>query len=243
MSAVVRWAWLPELVALIALLAELRSAVARTGTSSQNQESPALSGSSTGRQRGRCFRVASQLAYRASDRQFRQNYLPFKLPQSSEEIADPHNLVSMSGSNGGLIGLAGLAGICFAVLARSGAAKGIPPVEPRDGCLESLVFLGGGLAHLCVMGPDFGNDELLALLSLLLVGWLLVVVLCQSLFDCEPDSIVLASAGVVLIVHLLGAAASDAGDRANIAVRGGTWFGSQGSSWPVNHEPVRPTAP
>jgi len=137
---------------------------------------------------------------------FRQNYLPFKLPQSSEEIADPHNLVLDVWSNGGLIGLAGLAGICFAVLRPLWCRrKESTSRNPETVVWNRWVFLGGGLAHLCVMGPDFGNDELLALLSLLLVGWLLVVLLCQPLFGPEPDSIVLASAGVVLIVHLLGA--------------------------------------
>jgi len=39
---------------------------------------------------------------------FRQHYLPFKLPASSEEIADPHNLLLDVWANGGLVGLAGL---------------------------------------------------------------------------------------------------------------------------------------
>ena len=47
---------------------------------------------------------------------FRQNYLPFKLPQSSEEIADPHNLVLDAWANGGLLALVGLAGVCAAGL-------------------------------------------------------------------------------------------------------------------------------
>ncbi len=40
--------------------------------------------------------------------QFRQNYLAHKLPRSSEEIADPHNLVLDVWANGGLLALAGL---------------------------------------------------------------------------------------------------------------------------------------
>jgi tetratricopeptide (TPR) repeat protein len=39
---------------------------------------------------------------------FRQHYLQFKLPGSSEEIADPHNLFFDAWANGGLPGLAGL---------------------------------------------------------------------------------------------------------------------------------------
>lgn len=47
---------------------------------------------------------------------FRQNYLPFKLPQSSEEIADPHNMLLDAWSNGGITAVFGLAGICAAGL-------------------------------------------------------------------------------------------------------------------------------
>lgn len=43
---------------------------------------------------------------------FRQNYLQFKLPESSEEILDPHNLLLDVWANGGILGLAGLLGIC-----------------------------------------------------------------------------------------------------------------------------------
>jgi hypothetical protein len=39
---------------------------------------------------------------------FRQNYLRFKRPESSEEIADPHQMILDVWANGGLIGLAGL---------------------------------------------------------------------------------------------------------------------------------------
>ena len=42
---------------------------------------------------------------------FRAEYLAFKLPQSSEEIADPHNAWLDVWSNGGLMGLVGLLGI------------------------------------------------------------------------------------------------------------------------------------
>src|SRR4029079_4411509 len=45
---------------------------------------------------------------------FRQHYLQFKLPQSSEEIAAPHNLMLDVRANGGLLALAGLAGLCWA---------------------------------------------------------------------------------------------------------------------------------
>lgn len=43
--------------------------------------------------------------------QFRQHYLKYKLPESSEEIVDPHNMILDAWSNGGLAGLIGLIGI------------------------------------------------------------------------------------------------------------------------------------
>ncbi len=47
--------------------------------------------------------------------QFRQHYLAHKLPRSSEEIADPHNLVLDVWANGGLIALAGLGSLVICV--------------------------------------------------------------------------------------------------------------------------------
>ena len=41
---------------------------------------------------------------------FRQHYLRYKLPQSSEEIADPHNLILDLWTSGGLLALIGFAG-------------------------------------------------------------------------------------------------------------------------------------
>lgn len=46
---------------------------------------------------------------------FRQHYLRYKLPQSSEEILDPHNLVLDAWVNGGLLALLGVLGLCAAV--------------------------------------------------------------------------------------------------------------------------------
>jgi O-antigen ligase len=51
--------------------------------------------------------------------QFRQHYLAHKLPRSSEEIADPHNLILDVWANGGLLALVGLALVSFEI-ARSG---------------------------------------------------------------------------------------------------------------------------
>ena len=145
---------------------------------------------------------------------FRQNYLPFKLPQSSEEIADPHNLVLDVWSNGGLLALAGVIGIGFAGLRpfwiaikagdspsrRKGdpqqTAFGVPPTW-GDGILA-----GGLLGHLLVWSLGLGAEETL---GLLLAGWLLVVVACRPLFCHASTPVVCAAAFAALFVHLLGA--------------------------------------
>lgn len=46
---------------------------------------------------------------------FRQHYLRHKLPESSEEIADPHNMLLDVWSSGGLVALAGLILICVII--------------------------------------------------------------------------------------------------------------------------------
>src|SRR6185369_621707 len=63
---------------------------------------------------------------------FRQNYLQFKLARSSEEIADPHNLVLDVWANGGLLALAGLAGICVAGLRPLWSGKTTGALSARE---------------------------------------------------------------------------------------------------------------
>lgn len=65
--------------------------------------------------------------------QFRQNYLAHKLPRSSEEIADPHNLILDVWANGGLLALAGLGWLVFCIIRGLWLAKG----ASRTGVAES----------------------------------------------------------------------------------------------------------
>jgi hypothetical protein len=65
---------------------------------------------------------------------FRDHYLKHKLPESSEEIADPHNFVFDIWANAGTLGLLGLIG-CLGVLLRVGLrSPGSPriPAERED---------------------------------------------------------------------------------------------------------------
>jgi hypothetical protein len=132
---------------------------------------------------------------------FRDSYLPFKLAQSSEEIADPHNMLLDAWVNGGVLGLVGLAGLCLAGLRALRQAPGLPAEEPdlpswRDGILGGAV-----LGHLAVLVPG-GSDERIVLL---LLGWLCVVTLCRPLFSGDLPPLIFGATAATLAVHLLGA--------------------------------------
>ncbi len=132
---------------------------------------------------------------------FRDNYLPFKLAQSSEEIADPHNLLLDVWSNGGLIAVVGLAGLCLA---------GLRPLRPAAQAADDAqanpswrdgILCGAVLGHLAVLVPG-GSDETIVLL---LLGWLCVVTMCWPLFCGDLPRLMYGAAFVTLAVHLLGA--------------------------------------
>ena len=55
--------------------------------------------------------------------QFREHYLRVKLPEASEEIADPHNMLLDAWVNGGIVALAGLLGLMGLVLLRAAVRR------------------------------------------------------------------------------------------------------------------------
>jgi hypothetical protein len=134
---------------------------------------------------------------------FRQHYLPFKLAQSSEEVADPHNMVLDVWANGGIVALAGLAGICAAGLwplwhaGRAAASDDAGGPGWRDPFL-----VGGVVGFLAVFAAGGALDERVVMLW---CGWLAVVAACRSLFRREFSAVVYAAAFAALAVHLLGA--------------------------------------
>ncbi|HLJ11581.1 MAG TPA: O-antigen ligase family protein, partial [Planctomycetaceae bacterium] len=134
---------------------------------------------------------------------FRQNYLPFKLAESSEEIADPHNLMLDAWANGGLVGLLGLVSVCAAglrpLLTRS---DGNLLEAPVDRSVRLTMLAGGGLAHPAVFFAGAANGETTLLLS---TGWLSAAATCKRLFEREFPPVVFAAAFAALAVHLLGA--------------------------------------
>jgi hypothetical protein len=138
---------------------------------------------------------------------FRDNYLQFKLPESSEEIADPHNLVLDVWANGGLAALSGLVGLCLAGLRPLWSASHTESDSQKialdfDPTWADGILAGGILGHLMILFLGLGSEETL---SALLAGWILVVFVCRPLFRNEPSTVAYGSAFAALVVHLLGA--------------------------------------
>ena len=83
---------------------------------------------------------------------FRDYYLKYKLPESSEEIADPHNFVFDVWANTGLLGLTGLLA-CVTLLGLTGRGRQrddvVEAVEPESRensncCWTSAAVWGAG---------------------------------------------------------------------------------------------------
>ncbi|MCE9526338.1 MAG: O-antigen ligase family protein [Planctomycetales bacterium] len=165
---------------------------------------------------------------------FRQHYLAHKLPESSEEVLDPHNMVLDVWVNGGLLGLAALGGLCLAGVAlvfrqssdspelgsslqhggvperKEGASSTPSSTKPSANDSGSQVvingfILGGGLGFLAAYLT--GNSfETDNPLPFLLAGWVAAVALCGKFFrEIEISPPLLGAAVVALLVHLLGA--------------------------------------
>jgi len=136
---------------------------------------------------------------------FRQRYLKHKLPESSEEVLDPHNQFLDAWTNGGLAALAGLCLVWIGFARRCGRladddAQQIPaPDTVRTDVVAALavagglMFLAGQLLPLATLDAQF--------LLLLGVGAATVVLLP----DLQINRRIAASAGFALGVHLLAA--------------------------------------
>ncbi len=148
---------------------------------------------------------------------FRQNYLPHKLPESSEEIADPHNLVLDVWANGGLMALLGLLGLGLATIqaVAQGSVQRAGADPRKDGRADQPVRAEGPRwrlpFHPVVWGLVFGifgaltldgNEDLSAVLAGALVALLLVMPLLERVGWPVVASFAAAAA---LAVHLCGA--------------------------------------
>lgn len=129
---------------------------------------------------------------------FRQHYVQYKLPQASEEVLDPHNLILDVWATGGCLAVLGLmAGLGLFVLQMMRGKR----AEPEEGTSGTAIFVGalaGWLIGFVVGVPV----ERLVGLSL---GWALGLVLVGPLFHRGAlNPTWLLAGAVALVVHLCG---------------------------------------
>ncbi|REJ85606.1 MAG: O-antigen ligase domain-containing protein [Planctomycetota bacterium] len=145
---------------------------------------------------------------------FRQHYLKHKLPESSEEILDPHNLLLDAWANGGLIALAGLvAVVALFIIGASRSVAASPAAataERRDRhgdasdpggrwMLLRVGVCGLGLTCLYLWGMTAESIEQTVYL---LIAWVLLACLLPR-FGVSHAA--WKAGGVALLVHLLAA--------------------------------------
>ena len=145
---------------------------------------------------------------------FRQAYLRHKLPGSSEEVLDPHNLLLDVWANGGLIAFAGLLTTLFFLRKAMAGVKErqnrneSPQDVPTTLSVETFLWrallgtlaLGGAALVGLFTGVGGGNHT-----WWLLAGWCGVSVIWPPICWTSNGGPALAAAITALIVHLLGA--------------------------------------
>jgi hypothetical protein len=150
---------------------------------------------------------------------FRQHYLGFKVPESSEEIADPHNFILDLWSSGGLLALAGFAGcVSFAVApflrrrdVEQSPKNSSSDTDDRRAWATTVAGVAGGFL-LAVIAPllTFSGDFDLWTI-LLLAAWFVAFALLSrqlgsvAISAAALGGAALGGAALGLGVHLLGA--------------------------------------
>ncbi len=143
---------------------------------------------------------------------FRQNYLAYKLPESSEEILDPHNLLLDAWANGGVLGLLGtlalLFGVCHQALRQFRAAEtSASPAEKDFPVKTRWPWLG--LGTVAVLASLLASPRVSPLLEEILVTTLVagIGLACLSVLPTASERCKRAwsAAALALLIHLLGA--------------------------------------
>ncbi|MCA9052683.1 MAG: O-antigen ligase family protein [Planctomycetaceae bacterium] len=145
---------------------------------------------------------------------FRQHYVQYKLPEASEEISDPHNLLLDVWATGGVLALLGLLAILWLAsrIWRAGIATGdsdpsasaprVPPLDPRP------LIAGGILACTLVFLMAFLQGRIDTQLIWLGLAWIPAAWLTARLLSGAESTATIrrlapAAAGLTLCVHLL----------------------------------------
>ncbi len=144
---------------------------------------------------------------------FQQHYLKYKRPESSEEIADPHNFVLDLWANGG-----SLAVLCMAIfvvlVGRRALQQGsiLQPTEVPDsddnGTMAGPLVLGAAMGFWLVVGYSVLSGQPLTDLQIpvMFAVWLVAhFIFRRTLATAQIPEVCFSVAFVALLVHLLGA--------------------------------------
>ncbi len=147
---------------------------------------------------------------------FRPHYLKHKLPESSEEIADPHNLLLDLWTSGGLLAVVGAIALLVTAVRTFGGRQRETPAEDSATTSSTkkhflfdpmLVGCGLGFVMVFVGGLLFRADGDMRVPTLLVTSILFAVLLCP-LFRSIPRNrgiMCVVAAATALMIHLLGA--------------------------------------
>jgi O-Antigen ligase len=144
---------------------------------------------------------------------FRQHYLRYKVPESSEEIADPHNLILDLWTSGGLLALVGFCGCFVSMVApflRRRRTEATPENSPQPDDPSAWTKVVPGVAGgflLAVLAPVLSASGVFDVwTALLFCGWLIAFALLRRQLGTSRLSVAaFGAASLGLVVHLLGA--------------------------------------
>lgn len=150
--------------------------------------------------------IADHLIFGVGPGQFRGYYLTYKLPEASEEIADPHNLFLETAASGGVASLFGLIIICIVLFKHLGLGP-VADEEPNMSSSRTATLISSLAAVGWVLLLLNGADDRLLVLLPMTVALFWVLFRALSVFRVEPEMIRFGwqSAAFALICHLCGA--------------------------------------
>ncbi len=136
---------------------------------------------------------------------FRQHYLQYKLPESSEEIADPHNWIFDLWTSGGLLALLG-SFLLLGWAVRQVRRERTVDASAENGLSFSAWEAGAAAAFFLVMLVRWVSGDFvgLRLVGLLLAGVIVWAILRKTPLAKVPREAMFAGIAA-LMVHLLGA--------------------------------------